>query len=70
MKLEFKDGYIELNQDGTVTMLGECAHTHYFTLVKNIRKSGLSVEEIMKEVKSILLEKLRKEQQCSEKHTH
>ena len=70
MKIEFKDGYIELNQDGTETIVGECAHTYYFTLVKNLREAGLSVEEIFKEIKSILLEKLRKEQQCNEKHTH
>ena len=62
MKLEFKDGYIELNQDGTETIVGECAHTYYFTLVKKLREAGLSVEEIMKEIKNILLEKLRKEQ--------
>ena len=61
MKIEFKDGYIELNQDGTVTMLGECAHTHYFTLVKNLRKAGLSVEAIMKEIKNILLEDIKNE---------
>ena len=61
MKLEFKDGYIELNQDGTVTMLGECAHTYYFTLVKNLREAGLSVEEIFKEIKSILLEDIKNE---------
>ena len=70
MKLEFKDGYIELNQDGTETIVGEYAHTYYFTLVKNFRNAGLTVEEIFKKVKNILIEKLRKEQQCSEKHTH
>ena len=46
MKLEFKDGYIELNEDGTETIVGECAHTYYFTLVKNLREADLSVEEI------------------------
>ena len=70
MKLEFKDGYIELNEDGTETIVGECAHTYYFTLVKNFRNAGLTVEEIFKKVKNILIEKSRKEQQCSEKHTH
>ena len=61
MKLEFKDGYIELNQDGTETIVGEYAHKYYFTLVKNLREAGLSVEEIFKEVKSILLEDIKNE---------
>ena len=55
MKLVFKDGYIELNQDGTETIVGECAHTYYFTLVKNFRNAGLTVEEIFKKVKIYLL---------------
>lgn len=61
MKLEFKDGYIELNQDGTETIVGECAHTYYFTLVKNFREAGLNLEEIFKEVKSVLLENIKNE---------
>ena len=59
MKLEFKDGYIELNQDGTATIVGKCAHEYYFTLVKNFRGVGLSVEEIFKEVKNILLKDIK-----------
>ena len=59
MKLEFKDGYIELNQDGTETIVGECAHTYYFNLVKNFREAGLNLEEIFKEVKNILLENIK-----------
>ena len=50
MKLGFKDGYIELNQDGTETIVGEYAHKYYFNVVKNFRGTGLSVEEIFKEV--------------------
>ena len=61
MKLEFKDGYIELNQDGTETIVGEYAHKYYFTLVKNFREVGLSVEEIFKEVKNILLKDIKNE---------
>ena len=61
MKLKFKDGYIELNQDGTETIVGERAHKYYFALVKNFRGAGLSVEEIFKEVKSILLEDIKNE---------
>ena len=59
MKLEFKDGYIELNQDGTKTIVGECAHTYYFTLIDSFRKAGLNLEEIFKEVRNILLEEIR-----------
>ena len=61
MKLEFKDGYIELNKDGTETIVGEGAHKYYFTLVKNFREADLSVEEIFKEVRSILLEDIKNE---------
>lgn len=61
MKLEFKDGYIELNQDGTETILGKYAHTYYFTLVDTFRKAGLNLEEIFKEVRSILLEDIKNE---------
>ena len=61
MKLEFKDGYIELNPDGTETIVGECAHTYYFTLVKNFREAGLNLEETFKEVKSILLDNIKNE---------
>ena len=61
MKLEFKDGYIELNQDGTETIVGECAHKYYFTLVKNFREAGLNLEETFKKVKNILLEDIKNE---------
>lgn len=61
MKLEFKDGYIELNQDGTKTIVGECAHTYYFTLIDSFRKAGLSLEETMEQIKYILLEDIRNE---------
>ena len=59
MKLEFKDGYIELNQDGTKTIVGECAHTYYFTLIDSFRKAGLSLEETMEEIKDIFLEEIK-----------
>ena len=38
MKLEFKDGYIEINQDNTLSIVGEYAHTYYFTLYETFRK--------------------------------
>ena len=59
MKLEFKDGYIELNQDGTKTIVGECAHTYYFTLIDSFREAGLSLEETTEEIKDIFLEEFR-----------
>lgn len=61
MKLEFKDGYIELNQDGTETIVGKCAHTYYFALIDSFRKVGLSLEETMEEIKYILLEDIKNE---------
>ena len=61
MKLEFKDGYIELNRDGTETIVGEYAHKYYFSLVKNFRGVGLSVEKIFKEVRNILLKDIKNE---------
>ena len=39
-KIEFTDNsYIELNQDGTHTIVGNDAHTFYFEILKGIRKN-------------------------------
>ena len=49
MKLEFKDGYIEINEDNTLSIIGECALTYYFTLHKTFRKY-LKFENIENEI--------------------
>lgn len=46
MKLELNDGYIEINKDNTLTLVGDCANTYYFTLHKELRKANLNLEEI------------------------
>lgn len=46
MKLELNDGYIEINEDNTLTLVGSCAHTYYFTLHKELRKANFNLEEI------------------------
>ena len=48
MKLDFKNGYIELNKDNTITIVGEDAHTFYFTFQSELRKNNIKNEEIRK----------------------
>lgn len=37
MKLNFKDGYIQINQDKTLSIVGSCANTFYFEYLKLFR---------------------------------
>jgi hypothetical protein len=50
IKLEFKDGYIGLNNDNTLTLVGECAHTYYFTYCRECRNTGLNFDETRKNI--------------------
>ena len=45
MKLEFKNGYMELNKDNTITIVGEDAHTFYFTFHAELRKNNVNYED-------------------------
>lgn len=58
MKLEFKDGFIEINKNGTITTVGECARTYYYALINYFNKSGLGLKETMEEAKDIIFENI------------
>lgn len=59
MKLEFKDGFIEINKNGTITTVGECARTYYYAIINYFNKSGLGLNEAFEETKAIIVESIR-----------
>ena len=45
MKLEFAQGYIELNEDNTISLIGDYAHTFYFNFMKVMRENNQTMEQ-------------------------